>query len=146
VDRFPHTDFQCEPPGDAVEHAKWQNLSDSLDLFLYQIPDIICYFDLNAKPVYLNGVASSVFGWEYQADFLRAYFAPHCADQFEIEIVPLLKMQKEVWEGEQSCLNVHSNEYVPVWQKIFGTYDSRGRLSGYGMLARDLTTKKEKRP
>lgn len=116
--------------------------SNFLRSFIENSRDGFGYCDSRYNLLYTNRMMSDELGWDQNHKSLFELISPRTAELYRKTVIPIVIERGEQWEGEVEFLNVKTGEFVPIWQKIFGSNGIDEKAYHIAFFATDLRTKK----
>jgi len=119
---------------------------DQLESFIYRNIDPIVIFDLNERVVKTNYAFEKTFGWK-EEDLIGVWVMdlPNNPSDSEAEVLHNLNIIKsdEVFEGVEAIRVRRDGALLIVTLSSFAMYDEHGEISGWALIIRDMTEKKQ---
>lgn len=98
--------------------------------------------DLEGNALYVNEAGRRLVGLRdltaVRATRVIDYFAPDDQPRVRNEVLPAVRAIG-FWEGELKFRNFETEQLVPVLYNIFPVYDTKGAITAYGTVTRNLT-------
>jgi len=101
--------------------------------------------DLNGNALFVNKAGRELVGLRdleaVRSTKIIDYFAPEDHPTIQEKVLPAVR-DIGFWEGELNFRNFETGRLIPVLYNIFPVRNSKGRLTAYGTVTRDLTAAK----
>lgn len=122
---------------DITEDIKNVEKASTLNDMVESSEDIICYFNLQGVPLFINKSAEKKYGWDIGAAHFAEYF-PEAETKFiNDQVLPKI-IRGESWEGEIAIKNNLDKTVVTTRQRIFPIKDKRKETKFIALTAHDI--------